>query len=180
MKTPDILDASSLEGTKTLVKDLVGIFNKYQIKSIFDAGARNAHWQHQTIAKHVKYSAGDIDLYCVKHAKYIDPDLDIFEFDITKDIFPDVDMLLVRDVTIHLDTTDKQKFFNQWLNSNVPYLLISHAPYEKQNLEIDYNSGIFPFASVNWLLPPWNWPSPIDSIPDCGRTLSLWHQTQFK
>jgi len=174
--------SSSLEGTAVLRSQLSKLWPKYNIQKIFDAGAYDAAWQVQTIAKEVQYSAGEINSELVAFGQQNYTGLDIVEFDITEDRLPDVDLLFIRDLTIHLNNKQKIKVVQNWLNSNITYLLISHNQGALINEEIDLSGNIFPFADVNWQLPPWNWPAPLENLWEMGpngRAMSLWHRSQI-
>jgi len=174
--------SSSLEGTAVLRSQLSLLWSKYNIEQIFDAGSHDAAWQVQTIAKEVRYSAGEINPELVALAQQNNPELDIVEFDITKDSLPDVDLLFVRDLTIHLSHAQKSKVIQNWLGSSIDYLLISHNLSILHNQEIDLSGSLFPFADVNWNMPPWNWPAPLEilwEIGPNGRSMSLWHRSQI-
>ncbi len=174
--------SSSMEGTAVLRSQLSKLWPKYNIQKIFDAGSYDAAWQVQTIAKEVQYSAGEINPELVALAQHGNPGLDIVKFDITEDSLPDVDLLFVRDLTIHLSHDQKNKVVQNWLNSKIPYLLVSHNPSTLHNQEIDLSGSVFPFADVNWQLLPWNWSAPLEilwEIGPNGRSMSLWHRSQI-
>jgi hypothetical protein len=174
--------SSSIEGTAVLRSQLNKLWPKYNIKKIFDAGSHDAAWQVQTIAKEVNYTAGELNPDLVALAQQHSPGIDIVEFDITQDILPDVDLLFVRDVTIHFSNEHKHKAITNWIRSNIPYLLISHYQGALCNKEIDHTGKVMPFVDVNWQLPPWNWPAPLESLwemSELGRSMSLWHRSQI-
>jgi len=174
--------SSSIEGTAVLRAQLSQLWQKYNVTKIFDAGSHDAAWQVQTIAKEVQYTAGEINPELVDLAHQHNPDLNIVQFDITVDALPDVDLLFVRDLTIHLSHIQKSQAVANWLNSNIAYLLVSHNPATNHNEEIDLTGSVFPFADVNWRLPPWSWPEPLETLWEIGpngRSMSLWHRSQI-
>jgi hypothetical protein len=70
-----------------------------------------------------------------------------------------------------------------WLDSGIPWLLTTTEPAHPENLEIEYNADGFPWAGINWQLPPWNFPKPQDCIVEQehqSRRLALWHRDQLK
>jgi hypothetical protein len=90
--------------------------------------------------------------------------------------------LLIRDLTIHLSNAQKSKVILNWIESAIPYILVSHNPSLKHNKEIDLTGKVFPFVDVNWQLPPWNWPAPLENLWEMGpngRAMSLWHKSQI-
>jgi hypothetical protein len=113
------------------------------------------------------------------------PGLDVILHDITTDPLPQVDVLFVRDVAIHLNTADKVCVLRNWLDSGIPWLLITHDEYEQQNRDFEYVEEQFPLGWVNWSLAPWNFPDPVDQIyeidrNESGRCMALWHRDQLK
>lgn len=174
--------SSSLDGTAQLWSQLPNLFSRHNIKSMFDAGANDAFWQMQTIAKHVSYSAGDHDLFAVARAKKSYPDLSIQIHDMTHDPFPNVDLLFVRDVTIHMNNFYKRRLLQNWLSSSMPWLLTTNISDCRENLDKDQSPGDWYFAPINWLLDPWSFPEPIDQAKDFveQRFMCLWHRDQIK
>lgn len=174
--------ASSLAGTVKLRDQLVELFKRRQIKSIFDAGCNDCNWMNR-ISEYVEYHGGDISLGMIAEAWRNYPELDIILHDITTDPVPAVDLLFVRDVAIHLNNEDRLKLWKNWYNSNVAWIMITHCQDEFDNQDIEYKDNQFPFSSVNWEIDPWNFPVPIDSVYEYkpgGRCMALWHRDQFK
>lgn len=178
--------SSSLTGTEILRKQLPELFKKYNINSMFDAGANDAAWQAVSLANTILYSAGDRNPSMVKIAKTAHPHLNIIIHDITVDPLPQVDLLFVRDVAIHLNNQSKRDMINNWKSSNIPWLLTTQLNYAKQNLDFEYDYRTLQFAEINWRLAPWNWPDPIASVVDTvpelpgnDRVMGLWHRDQI-
>lgn len=185
--SPDITEnktagASSIVGTTELRKKIIALFEKYNIKSIFDAGCNDCNWMDLIIPHLDKYYGGDISLAMVAYVWHTYPDFEVEVHDITTDPIPSVDLLFVRDVAIHLNYHDKQKLWNNWFNSGVPWILITHNPDHCENHESDYESGKLLVEQVNWCIKPWNFPAPINTADEYlpgGRCMGLWHQNQF-
>ena len=174
--------ASSQNGTQTIRTGISNIFEKYNIKSMFDAGCNDCNWI-KVLTQYVDYQGGDISLAMVADVWRKFPDLNVILHDATTDPFPDVDMLFVRDVAIHLNDQDKRKLWQNWYNSNIPWILITHNLEELTNSDFQYVEGTFPFSSANWNLAPWNFSEPTDLISEYGpggRSMALWHRDQFK
>lgn len=175
--------ASSEAGTRKLRDQIVALFEKYKVKSIFDAGCNDCNWM-QIISQYVEYKGGDISLAMVADVWRWFPDLDVIVHDVTTDSIPSVDLLFVRDVAIHLNNKDKMCLWQNWFNSNVPWILITHNRGEVScNEDAQYVENKLPFAAVDWEIAPWNFPAPIDAIDEYlpgGRCMALWHRDQFK
>jgi hypothetical protein len=177
--------ASSIAGTQQIRENIVRLFNTHHIQSIFDAGCNDCHWI-QLVVEQNNYQGGDISPSMIHGVKQSYPELDVIVHDITTDPLPKVDLLLVRDVAIHLSNEHKRGVWNNWLNSKIPWILITHWDCDEFNLfpnkEIDYTTAEFPFSNVNWETDPRNFPPPIDIAMEYqqGKCLGLWNQHQFK
>lgn len=174
--------SSSILGTEHLRSQLPALFEKYNISSMFDAGANDAAWQAVTLTKLIKYSAGERNHIMVDIAKSSYPDLDIRVHDVTVDALPQVDLLFIRDVAIHLNNHSKREMIQRWKESSIPWILMTQLSYATENLDFEYSPDHFPFTEINWLLPPWSWPTPTESLsemPGATRYMSLWHRDQI-
>lgn len=173
---------SSIEGTKKICDELWPLFERHGIRSMFDAGCNDCVWA-QAIDARIIYSGGDISAEIIAEAQRCYPHLNVQVFDITTDPIPAVDVLFMRDVAIHLCNADKLKMLQNWLDREIPWLLTTTEPAHPENLEIEYNADGFPWAGINWQLPPWNFPKPQDCIVEQehqSRRLALWHRDQLK
>jgi hypothetical protein len=175
--------ASSMHGTTYMLAQLPTLFKTHAITSIFDAGANDCAWQIHTLAKLIKYSAGDHNPRMVEIAKASTPELDIIVHDVRTDPFPKVDALFIRDVSIHLNNANKKLMIQNWLDSSIPWILMTHLDYATENKDFEHNSTDFPFAEINWKLSPWNFPEPTDFVidlwPGSHRHMALWHRDQI-
>lgn len=185
--TPDITQnsdsgASSINGTSELREQIPPLFKKYNINSIFDSGCNDCGWMSRTInSTGINYQGGDISLAMVAHVWRVYPNLNVQVHDGTTDPFPNVDLLFVRDVAIHLNNADKKKLLQNWLDSNIPLILMTHSKSINTNVDFVY-SDKFPMAEVNWELPPWNFPPPKEVIweyGEGGKSMSLWRRKQI-
>ena len=176
----NLTGASSVPGTQRLRDTIIELFERHNISSIFDAGCNDCNWI-KIVSQFVQYQGGDISLAMVADAQHRHPELDMVLHDVTTDPIPKVDLLFVRDVAIHLNNHDRGQLWLNWYRSNVPWMLITHQTYIDQNTDVEYSTENFPFSAVNWQLPPWNFPDPLDQVidPD-SNSMSLWHRDQFK
>jgi hypothetical protein len=186
--------ASSVQDTRDIRQSIENLFVQYNIKSMFDAGCNDCEWMSRLVGNtHVAYQGGDISLAMVAHAWKTRPNLDVRLHDATSDPFPQVDLLFVRDVAIHLNNADKKKLWQNWLDSDIPWILITHNkeinPDNKpptdafySNKDIEYSQTL-PEAMANWELEPWCFPTPTEQIWEYGmngKCLALWHRTQVE
>lgn len=174
--------ASSVKDTTQLRSRIIDLFEHYKIKSIFDAGCNDCNWM-SIVSQFVEYNGGDISLGLVANAWKDHPTLNVCLHDITTDPLPNVDLLFVRDVSIHLNNSDRSKLWNNWFRSQIPWILITHNPEVFVNNDIEYTQQSFPFSPVNWNIDPWNFPAPMDKLDEYGpggKCLALWNRSQFK
>lgn len=174
--------ASSVGYTSHIRDNLWPLFEKHKITSMFDGGCNDCTWA-SLLDSRIKYSGGDISPSLIERAKTQYPHLDVTVFDITTDKFPHVDVLFVRDVTIHLNDSDKKRFLENWLDSGIPWLLTTTEPVQKTNMDFVYSPDQFPFEFLNWQAKPWSFPNPVDRIveqPGYTRCLALWNRSQFE
>lgn len=170
---------SSMEHTAKLRQELPLFFKKHNIQSIFDAGCNDCSWM-STLIDNLDYYGGDISQPMVTDLQSRHPDFNIKLHDVTTNTFPSVDLLFVKDVTIHLNKADKKKVIQNWLGSDIPWIMVTHDEFE-DNLDFNYEDG-FPFAFVNWERAPWNFSKPTDVIYEvgsAGRCMALWHRDQI-
>ena len=179
--------ASSVEGTARLRENIIALLKKHLIKSMFDAGCNDCNWS-QFLAESISYRGGDISLAMIAHVWDKRPWLDVRLHDATSDPFPNADVLFVRDVAIHLNNRDKKKLWQNWLDSDIYWILITHSSNYDQdcNRDFEYKNND-PFISintnVNWQVEPWCFPAPIDQVWEYnpgGKCMALWNQNQFK
>lgn len=173
--------SSSIKGTQYMVEQLTTLFRKHNIESIFDAGANDCAWQHLTIANLINYYAGDHNPIMVDIARSYG--INAIVHDVRVDSFPTVDALFIRDVAIHLNNSNKKLMIQNWLDSKIPWILMTHINDISENKDFEHTDDEFPFAAINWKLPPWNFPEPIDFVvdlwPGSQRYMALWHRDQL-
>jgi len=105
---------SLFENTATTRKILEGVVEKYQIKTVSDAGAGDLSWVHST-NWNVDYTPYDIRKW---HT-------DIVEFDITKDVLPRTDLIICRHVLNHLPDELSSEALDRFNESGSSYLFIT-------------------------------------------------------
>ena len=172
----------SISDTANLRQRIIALFKKHNITSVFDAGCNDCIWMSELLRNiDVNYQGGDISLDMIDYVHTAFPNRRVNVHDATTDAFPTVDLLFVRDVAIHLNNADKRRLWNNWLDSNIPWILITHNRETLSNQDFEYTNE-FPFASCNWQLEPWFFPNPVDQAWEYGvggRCMALWNQNQF-
>jgi hypothetical protein len=179
--------ASSVNGTANIRPSIKQLFVQHNIKSIFDAGCNDCGWMSELLQDlDIAYQGGEISPTMVDYVHRTFPNLMVQVHDATTDKLPQVDLLFVRDVAIHLNNADKRRLWQNWLSSNIPWILITQSPDYDHNRDFMYKNDD-PFISintyVNWKLEPWGFPAPVDQVWEYdpgGRCIALWHRTQIE
>lgn len=173
---------STLEYTSNLRKQLPGLLAKHDVKYLFDAPCGDFNWFSYVKLEGLQYIGGDIVPEIVKNnqQRYGQVDRKFILFDITNDKFPDGDLWFCRDCLFHLSNEDIKKALRNYLNSNIPYLMITSHLHNEENRELP--SGTF--RPLNLYRPPYNFPPALQEIDDYidgfpKRIMGLWHRDQF-
>lgn len=164
-----------------LITKIIQLRDQYNIRSMFDAGCNDCSWI-MPLTGVFEYKGGDISAAMVADIWSSRPNMDVSLHDATTDPFPPVDMLFVKEVTIHLNNEDKRKLIKNWLDSGIPWILITHDDDYQANEDVDYDQVNFPVVLVNWTLAPWNFPPPkkmLYMFSGPGRGMALWHRDQI-
>ena len=173
--------------TAPLRKALPEFLRKHGITSMLDAPCGDGSWMSQ-----VEFPEGFLYLGAEIHPDMVERnnriyDRDFMTLDITDDLLPDVDLIFVRDCLFHFSDDLILRFFVNLLRTDFKWLLTSTHPRTQSNRDLGAFGNIF--TPVNFLLPPWNFPEPIDTIEDFDesdpnfadypyRNMSLWSKEQ--
>ncbi len=123
--------------TRSLLEDIV---EKYNIRTVSDAGAGDLSWVYETKWK-VQYTPYDIRKW---HK-------DIVECDITKIVLPKTDLIVCRHVLNHIPWQLRWEAINQFKKSGSTYLFMTHGnPVDKDS---PYDLGP-PLESCEEAFPP--------------------------
>ena len=117
---------STLESTAKLRNKLPELFEKFSIKSIFDAPCGDFYWVNYVLKENsLNYIGGDIVAPLIEshNLNYKNNSTKFIHIDLTKEIFPDSDLMICRDCLIHLSFNDIQLVLENFIRSNIPYLL---------------------------------------------------------
>jgi len=176
---------STVEYTKNIRSELPKIFQKFNIKKIFDAPCGDFNWMKLVINEtNVKYVGGDIVLPLVNrnNNSYASNNIEFIHIDLTKDFFPSADLMICRDCLFHLSYEDIFLFLNNFVNSDIKFLLTTthmRNNFKNNNIEsgdfrlIDLLSSPFYFPpDVLYQFDDWNSPEP-------RRQMCLWTKTQI-
>lgn len=161
---------SELKNTKNIRKELIKLINQYKIKKFLDAPCGDFNWMQHVINKNIQYIGGDIvtELITLNKKKFVDSNIDFIELNLIDDALPEADLILCRDCLIHLSNNNIKKFLNNFINSEIKYLLVTSYENELDYKNIGYNSEIKDgdFRPTFLMEEPFKLPAPITKILD--------------
>ena len=130
---------STIECTKNIVKEIPRIISDLRVKRILDAPCGDYNW-FRLIERDddISYIGGDIvqALVISNQKKFGNHNTRFLHLDITKDKLPEADLWLCRDCLQHLSNNDIFKAINNFMNSDIRYLLASSHVERKKNTNI--------------------------------------------
>lgn len=168
-------NGSTMSYTDNIRKELKPLLERHNIKSMFDAPCGDYGWMSNTdLPANFRYIGGDIVGSLIEKNKQQYPSVEFCTVDITQDALPDVDVLFCRDCLIHFSHEDIRRFFENFVRSNIKYLLMTS--YKDSNNEDIRTGG---FRGVNFNRAPYDFEAPIDSMEDwisgyAPRAMCLW------
>jgi len=172
---------SSIEYTEKLRAALPSLIERYKVDVFLDAPCGDFNWMRKVDLPNTRYIGMDLvpDLINDNRAKYASPKRQFLVGDITLTPLPAADLMMCRDCLFHLPYDFIYRFFANFLNSNIPLLLLT------SNL-IAHNKDIpIPgrWRQLNMTRPPFSMPPAIESIEDWieghpRRCMGLWVKAQ--
>ena len=173
---------SSMEYTSVFRPQLEGILKSMGVKTFLDAPCGDFNWM-KTIKYDGKYIGMDIvDKVIEENTSNFGREDRIFmSGDITADQLPKADLMMVRDCLFHLPFFSIAGFFDNFLRSGIPHVLLT-THFNKQNKDVE-RPGLC--RRLNLMRPPFNLPEPGDDLklrdhPDGSpkRYMFLWNREQ--
>lgn len=179
---------STLGYTVNIRRQLLVIFDRFEIRSVFDAPCGDFNWMALVLEKaNVSYVGGDIVAPLVQalNGKYSGPSVRFLHTDITKDRFPDADLWICRDCLFHLCDDDIKKALECFVESQVRYLLTTtHINQGAAFSNSDILSG--DFRRIDLFAAPYNLPRDVLfrcedwQAPEPPREMCLWTRAQVQ
>lgn len=177
---------STLEYTENLRNKLPELFGKFSIKTIFDAPCGDFNWMRYVLKENkLIYIGGDIVAPLIESLSlnYKNSNIRFIHIDIIKDKLPDSDLMICRDCLFHLSSHDIKLFLENFINSNIPYILtttyINTNNFQNKDIstgdfrKIDLFSAPFYF-SKDVLFRIEDWKAPFEK-----REMCLWTRKQI-
>ena len=162
---------SEFQNTFNIRKGITKLLHQYKVKKFLDIPCGDFNWVQSIIKKNdVDYIGGDIvsELIRINKKKFDTSNINFIEINLLDDELPSADLMLCRDCLVHLSNQNVKKFFKNFVNSEIKYLLITsyETDFEEKNLDhnIDIEDG--DFRPTYLMKSPFNLPNPITKILD--------------
>lgn len=158
---------STLLYTANIRREIPLLIDRLRVTSILDAPCGDFNWFKEVLfTERVSYIGADIvkDMIEDLSVTYLNHfDKKFIVLDVISDKLPSVDIWMCRDLIFHLPTNDIFKLINNFLSSDINYLLItSHADSEISN----NNTFMGGFRLFNLMNKPLCLPDPDVKIKD--------------
>tara|TARA_B110000977_G_scaffold99944_1_gene131179 strand:+ start:19 stop:798 length:780 start_codon:yes stop_codon:yes gene_type:complete len=128
---------SSLRSTENIRFHLLKILEKFNIKKLFDAPCGDFNWMSQVLKSvDIDYLGSDIvkDLI-VSNKKYENDKIKFSKLDIIVDKLPTSDLMICRDCLFHFSYEDIFLFLNNFISSDIKYILLTSNLNEEYKFE---------------------------------------------
>ena len=175
---------STIEYTESIRKEIPRLIEEFKVRTILDAPCGDYNW-FRLIDRNedVKYIGGDIveSLIEKNNECFTDNNTQFVVLDICSDKLPKADIWLCRDCLFHLSNKEIIKAIENFLKSDIPYLLTSTHNRCNENKNIRTGG----FRLLNLEIFPFNFSQPILYIDDwiegyAERKLALWSKEALK
>lgn len=171
---------STLAYTKNIREQVSVILEEYNIHEVLDAPCGDYNWFRKVHRDpDVTYVGADIvnPLINENRERYQDQQTTFIQLDITSDPLPEADLWICRDCLIHFSNRDIYKAVENYVKSDITYLLTTTYPDINQNKDIPTGS----VRPLNLEISPFNFCAPIRYIEDgrdqqTRKTMGLWRR----
>lgn len=171
---------STIHYTENIRKKIPQLVNNLGVLVFLDAPCGDYNW-FRIIAweTEITYIGGDIvkPLVARNHSLYGDDNTKFINLDIVHDVLPRADLWLCRDCFLHLSNRDILLAIDNFIRSDIRYLLTSTYPNCDRNHDIPTGS----YRLINLQLPPFSLGEPSLLLDDWiegwpVRYLALWER----
>lgn len=174
-------EGSTLAATETVRRALPHVFEKFAIRSLFDAPCGDFYWmQHVVRETGIAYHGADIvpPMIAKNSAAHDSEQIRFSVLDITRDAFPQADLWLCRDCLIHLSYRDILAALESFCASGIGYLLTTTTAESSGVANCDIPTG--QYREINMFAAPFGLKDALARIddPHSGGELCLWSREQ--
>lgn len=172
--------------TESLRAQLPDFLKRWNVKTFLDASCGEFTWARHVdwAGLGVSYIGGEIVKGKIDKLKVDFPQHTWYELDVINDPLPDADVWMCRDTMFHFPMHYIQKTFQNFLRSNIKYILVSSHPgawdssrHRLTQEQVTQNIPLTKFGdfmNINLFKDPFNFPVPLDRLDDtCYRIAPL-------
>lgn len=173
--------------TREVVAELPGLLQRLGVRSLLDIPCGDFHWMRDVALDGIDYIGADIvpELIEQNRANHMRPGVRFEVLDLVSDDLPPVDMVFVRDCFIHFTNALIDEALANIRRAGIRYLCLTHQTDQAANIDLDRAvAGVnHEYRPINFTLPPFSFPAPVDAIPDsvAGRfpdkIMGVWRMT---
>jgi hypothetical protein len=176
---------STLAYTANLRAHLPTIYARFGIKTVLDAPCGDFNWmQHVPLSPDMQYLGGDIVAPLIERLtrNYQNAQRRFMVLDITTDALPAADLWICRDCLFHLSNADVVRALENFVRSDVKYLLTSTHAHQGDAVNRDIPTGSF--RLIDLFAEPFAFPREVHDCvddflqPDPHRQMCLWDKAQ--
>ena len=143
---------SNFESTRGIKEHLPFIIQKFKIETIFDAPCGDFSWMKQILnTTNVNYHGSDIVTEIVDDniKKFLNKNIYFSKKNIILDKLPDCDLMICRDCLFHFSNEDIFLFLENFLSSNIKFLLTTSHLNDNNNFKnINIETGDFRYLDL--------------------------------
>ena len=161
---------SSLRGTDALRPQLAPLLKRYLAKSMLDVPCGDFYWMAQTPLGGCKYIGAELIPEIVQELQvnYGSDNKTFVSLDMSTDRLPPTNLIFCRDCLVHFSYADIRATLRNFQRSGAAFLLTT--TYPRHHFNVDCPTGHW--RTLNWQLPPFNFPPPIELLWDDVVTLT--------
>lgn len=169
---------SSPKATIPIVGFVSKMIEKYEIKSITDAGCGDFSWMNKIDKTDISYCGYDINHEMLIEVRKKYPENNFVHCDIVDYDFPETDLIVCRDCMFHLDLETSYRAFQNLKKSGSKYIMCPTFTWSEDNDKADKDSkGGYSARRYNMALSPFNLGEFIEFVEEPTqkkRTFGMW------
>jgi hypothetical protein len=163
------------------------VLRRFQIERLLDAPCGDFNWlNHVELPKSVTYIGADVvpAIIDTNQVKYANSQRRFVTLDIIKDALPKADLLFCRDCLIHFSDEDIIKFLDNFIKSDIQYLMTT--TYKPQDTDLENRNIVTgDFRALDLFKVPFQLPRDVlfqvdDFAPGTPpRAMCMWSRAQI-
>jgi SAM-dependent methyltransferase len=170
--------ASELRATEVIRSELTDLLRRLDIKSLLDAPCGDWNWMQHIDLGDTSYIGADIvpSVIEANTERYERPGVSFMTADLTQDELPLTEAVMCRCCLVHVSYADAAAMLANFRRTGATWLLVSDYPGVTKNRDQPTSRR---WRRLNMQMPPFNFPEPIETMPDGGEVdpemnLSVW------